>query len=95
LFQSLLQSLDVTTLRTTLPPLFVVGASVTKTGAGTAARPDSIALELALPTYHTCQPFWLGNARIIGYFLLRRCFVPIGVVASWTFVAGDASSLLI
>lgn len=59
-----------------------------RTGAATGS--DSIALELALPTYHTRQSFRLGDARIIGDVLLGRDIISISIIASRAFVAARA-----
>jgi hypothetical protein len=55
---------------------------MTESRAGTTARSDTIALELALPTNHAGQPLGFGDARIVDIArLLRRSSLVVGILA--------------
>lgn len=83
LTQTLLEGLDITTFGTALPPLLVVRTRMSQAGTRATARADAIALELALPTDHTCQALGLGHARVIDHSIA-------GSGHGFVFLAGTA-----
>ena len=93
LTQSLLEGLHIATLGAALPALFIVGASMAKTRASTTTGSHTIALELALSTYHASQSLGLGHTRVVGDVLLSRAIVSIGVVVSRSFIAAGGRSI--
>jgi hypothetical protein len=50
--QTLLQRLDITSLGSALPPLFIIGAHMSQAGTGATAGSHAIALKLSFPAYH-------------------------------------------
>lgn len=62
--QPFLQRLDVSSLRSALPPDLVVGAVVPEPCTRATAGLYSIALQLPLPAYHARQALRLGHARV-------------------------------
>lgn len=82
LTQSLFEGLDISSLGTALSPLFVIGARVTQSRACATAWTNSIALELALPANHACQPLRLGNTGVVGdWFSHMNSALDVGTLA--------------
>lgn len=65
--QSLLQSLDISTLWAALPPDLVIGTVMAQPRTCATARPIAVASELPLPTYHTCQALGLRYVGVVGW----------------------------